>query len=318
MPKEVKLAPTDLIQRYQLERYRGKVTRHTCPQCGKLNSFVRYVDVTDGSYIGDDIGRCNRESKCGYHNPPNTKNIDTDKSLMVSATEADQKYIEPDIYNYLNSSYLIKYNKTFKNNFIEFLLNNFDTNKVVRILDRYHIGGGYHWRGSTIFWQIDQNLKVRTGKVMLYNKDTCKRVKEPYNHISWVHTPKYKDEGLGYNVDFNLRQCFFGEHLLTTMSNIKEINVVEAEKTAIICSIERPEKVFVATGGLQNISESRLLPFKDYKMVFHPDKGKAHTIWETKLQPFRELFDIEVSTFLNKQESVEEGDDLADYIINKL
>ena len=52
----------------------------------------------------------------------------------------------------------------------------------------YHVGTSKHWTGATVFWQVDNQGKVRTGKVMLYNPETGKRVKEPYSHVSWVHS----------------------------------------------------------------------------------------------------------------------------------
>jgi hypothetical protein len=42
---------------------------------------------------------------------------------------------------------------------------------------------------------------------MLYNANTGKRIKEPFNHATWVHSVLKLPE-------FNLQQCFFGEHLL--------------------------------------------------------------------------------------------------------
>ena len=42
---------------------------------------------------------------------------------------------------------------------------------------------------------------------MLYDPTTGKRVKEPFNHISWVHKVIKQPE-------FELKQCLFGEHLL--------------------------------------------------------------------------------------------------------
>ena len=57
--------------RYQLERYRGRSTRHVCPQCGRKNVFTRYVDTENNNiYISDIVGKCNRFDKCGYHYTP--------------------------------------------------------------------------------------------------------------------------------------------------------------------------------------------------------------------------------------------------------
>jgi hypothetical protein len=53
----------------QLETYHGTKSRHTCPACNSKGVFVRYKDER-GEYLSDEVGRCNRESKCGYHYKP--------------------------------------------------------------------------------------------------------------------------------------------------------------------------------------------------------------------------------------------------------
>ena len=62
--------------------------------------------------------------------------------------------------------------------------------------------------GSTVsHWQTDESGKVRTGKIMLYNPTTGRRVKEPQARVSWARAELRLP-------DFNLRQCLFGQHLL--------------------------------------------------------------------------------------------------------
>ena len=57
--------------RYQLEKYRGRSTRHVCPQCGRKQVFTRYIDTYNNNiYINDNVGKCNRLDKCGYHYTP--------------------------------------------------------------------------------------------------------------------------------------------------------------------------------------------------------------------------------------------------------
>ena len=57
--------------RYQLERYRGRGTRYTCPQCGRKYTFTRYIDTENNNiYISENVGKCNRLDKCGYHYTP--------------------------------------------------------------------------------------------------------------------------------------------------------------------------------------------------------------------------------------------------------
>ena len=57
--------------RYQLERYRGRGTRHVCPQCHRKGTFTRYIDTYNNNiYISENVGKCNRIDKCGYHYTP--------------------------------------------------------------------------------------------------------------------------------------------------------------------------------------------------------------------------------------------------------
>ena len=57
--------------RYQLERYRGRSTRYICPRCKRKHSFTRYIDTyNNNEYISDNVGKCNRIDKCGYHYTP--------------------------------------------------------------------------------------------------------------------------------------------------------------------------------------------------------------------------------------------------------
>jgi hypothetical protein len=57
--------------RYILESYKGMQTRYSCPNCHDTRkTFARYINAFTGEYIADDVGRCNREDKCGYHKRP--------------------------------------------------------------------------------------------------------------------------------------------------------------------------------------------------------------------------------------------------------
>ena len=110
------------------------------------------------------------------------------------------------------------------NNLVQFLVNRFGQKETEDAVRHYFIGSS-SWNNATVFWQIDQNNRIRTGKIMQYNKETGKRIKEPISKISWVHSR------LRIN-DFNLAQCLFGEHLLQDTTKI--VAIVESEKTAII------------------------------------------------------------------------------------
>jgi len=291
--------------RFVLEPYKGLKSRFTCPNCGSKHSFARYVDVTTGSYVGDDYGRCNKETHCGYIKPPVT-----DKPVMVTSNKVIPEYVNysDNNINLIPSSNVLRSLSNYEdNNFIKFLYSKFNHDDVRRAIEMYKIGTSCKWGGATIFWQIDKDFETRTGKIMLYDENTGKRVKDPYNHISWVHS---------IYTDYNLKQCFFGEHLITDEE--QDVCIVESEKTAIICSIVRPNKVWLATGGLMNINECRLLPLHDKKMTFFPDKGEAYFKWCERLTKFEGDYDFEVSNILNTDNGLEEGEDLGDLVLKSL
>lgn len=300
--------------RFGLEKYHGIKSRYTCPSCGRKHSFVRYIDRVTGQYIGEQFGRCNREVSCGYHLAPKISDLPKEADLVVSNNSIKEEYVEKNFIDIINSKYVIKSLEQTLNSFTYFLYNHFPKDSVDLIIKRYHIGTVDKWNDrAVVFWQMDEDYNCRTGKIMLYNRETCKRVKKPYNHISWVHKPNKGCE-YGDNYDFNLSQVFFGEHLVNT-PNVDTFHIVESEKTAIICSIVKPGSYWLATGGLNNIKGEKLLPFAGKKLIFYPDKGKAFNKWIDKLSEFMNDYNIEVSDFLEKQEIVEEGEDMADYIL---
>lgn len=59
-----------------------------CPNCNK-RTFVLYVDNETGNYLIDNYGRCDRESKCNYHqSPPKGKKSFLLSFLSCSTTSA--------------------------------------------------------------------------------------------------------------------------------------------------------------------------------------------------------------------------------------
>ena len=186
-----------------------------------------------------------------------------------------------------------------------FLLNNFTFDEVRNAIQNYYLGGtNYYWNNATMFWQIDNKEQIRGAKIMLYNEHTGKRVKEPYNHINWLHKAIKE-------LDFNLCQCLFGLHLINDDYQ-KNIAIVESEKTAIIMSIYLPDFIWLATGSKGNFKFELLEPLKKRKCFAFPDKGEF-TSWSNKAKELKSKgFKIEVSNLL-EQTNFKNGFDLADY-----
>ena len=146
---------------------------------------------------------------------------------------------------------------------------------------------------------------------MLYNAENGKRIKEPFNHVTWVHS-------LLKMPDFNLRQCFFGEHLLP-MNRGKPVAIVESEKTALVAAYYLPEYVWLATGGKNGcINADALRVLRGCQVILYPDIG-ATDQWRQKLSLLRSLgIEAILFNFLEEVATDDErtaGLDIADYLL---
>ncbi|TDK49899.1 DUF6371 domain-containing protein [Algoriphagus formosus] len=308
--------------KYILEPYNGNSSRFDCPACNKKKSFVRYIDIEKNQYLPFQFGKCNREIKCGYWLDPYKEKVWKDEKVndfQVSWSPPKnlstlKKHKDPD---YISFDILLKsLGGQYQNNFLAFLKNRYGAENCKELIKKYFIGSSKHWNkiGATVFWQVDFFGNVRSGKIMAYNPETGKRIKKPFNHITWVHKLLGLDE-------FNLSQCYFGEHLLSIYRK-KPVAIVESEKTAVISSLYFPQFVWIASGSLSNISVDKSEVLVGRNVVMFPDasiEGRAFEIWNKKCEELAEIVQsIEVSRILESHCSIEEkqqGLDLADFLI---
>ncbi len=194
-------------------------------------------------------------------------------------------------------------------NLSKFLKSKFSEDEVFEATNKYFITGtNQFWSNATVFWQIDDKEQMHAGKIMLYDSVTGKRIKEPYNHINWMHKAIKE-------IDFNLFQCLFGLHQ-TNEDYQKTIAIVESEKTAIVMSIFIPDYIWMATGSKQNLKFELLKPIKKRNIVLFPDKGEFKD-WKNKATGLNGLgFKIAVSELI-EQTNFSNGFDLADYYFNQ-
>lgn len=143
--------------------------------------------------------------------------------------------------------------------------------ETFRIFQLYHIGTSKKWGGSTVYWQIDWQGNVRTGKIMLYDRTTGHRIKEPRSYVSWVHIELNLQE-------YHLKQCFFGEHLLSK-NPTKSVAIVESEKSALIAAHYMPDFIWLATGGMHGCFKADVISIlKGRSIMLCPDLG-AKEVW---------------------------------------
>ena len=83
--------------------------------------------------------------------------------------------------------------------------------QMVSAASRYRLGATK--LGGVIFWQIDQEERVRDGKVMYYGPD-CHRLKDKEHHPTWVSALLRQRDPFP-NSPHETSHCFFGTHLLT-------------------------------------------------------------------------------------------------------
>ena len=287
-----------------------------CPGCGKKR-FVKYYNFTLNEYFQADYGRCDREISCGY-NKPLTEYFKTN-NLEYKWKPVEKSYIPP---SKLDLKLIVDYGKNYSdNNFVYFLNLLFNVNSVQKIISDYYIGTSCHWRGATIFWQVDNLKKIRSGKIILYDKISGKRVKKPFNHINWFHkTNKIEN--------FNLSQCLFGLHLINKFPK-KGICIVESEKTACIMSVIAPESIWIATGSLSNINTKLFAPLIEKNITFYPDTSlpsskniNCYEKWNEKKDTLiKKGFNVSISNLLEEKATIKEkslGFDLADYFVPQL
>lgn len=309
--------------KYTLEKYAGPSTRYTCPQCGVKRTFTRYIDTVTNQHLSAEVGRCNREQKCGYHYSP--KQYFEDNNLTMPDTPRHVERSEPSLNNSTEAQELTHSNpletttndqpstipvSTMQESFTQYDCNHFvhylkellGDKAAARVVKKYHIGTSNYWDCSTVFWQVDAQGRVRTGKVMLYNPKTGRRIKTPQNYINWMHS-------IHRYTDYNLQQCLFGEHLLK--GNSMDVALVESEKTAVLASVLFPKYTWLATGGLSNIGADRLSVLKGHRVFLFPDIGAAD-----KWAPIQKMFGwSSVSYLLERQLNLlNSGDDMEDWL----
>jgi hypothetical protein len=271
-----------------------------CP-CGKSNRDGKFVP-----YVGfENKGFCH---SCGETFLPANEKKEKDFSKSFSPIPSKPiSFIDSEI---LKAS-LRAYDK---NNFVSFLKSTFGEALAMKAVETYKIGTSKARHGANVFWYIDNCQKVRGGKIMLYNASTGKRK----DFFSWTHSRLKL-------TDFNLKRCFFGEHLLKS-NPLKNIGIVESEKTAIISSLIFPDMIWLASGGKNGLDPYKFESLRNRTVFLFPDltkpadKETCFELWSKDLVRIKGdvtgLF--EVSDYFESRATDEQKElslDLADFIL---
>ena len=332
--------------RYKLENGSKK---HICPNCNKKR-FVRYIDTETGEILPDDYGRCDRESKCGYHLNP-YKNGYTERikeqgntvNWELKAPSYKPKAQPKKETVFIPVSELIKTLKNYdKNIFIQNLFNKvkfpFDAEEIEKTISLYRLGTNAE-NGAICFpfIDVDQNIRAVQEKIFDDNNHTDKSKKY---HTSWLHSrlqySQYRNKPLpdwlkAYLKNDTKVSCLFGEHLLNKYPQ-NPVALVEAPKTAIYGTLyfgfpEQPgELLWLAVFNLSSLTYEKCKVLKGRDVYLFPDASKEGTAfkdWSNKANDLQSKLSgtyFKVSNLLERlapDPDKEQGNDLADYLIKQ-
>lgn len=294
--------------RYQLQKYSGRNSRYTCPACGRPHCFTLYVDANNQP-LAEDVGRCEHLNSCGYEKTPKMffdEHPQTHKEY-VSMRPQPKKEAETD---YLPFS-LIQQSEGMNNTLMTYLGKFFLVDDLKQATGTYHLGCTQ--KGEVIFPQIDRAGMCRTGKIMQYGADGHRIKGNIFDSVDWLHARYMKKQGKSTS-DFHLKQCLFGEHILTKRPN-DIVCLTESEKSAVIASMIFPQFVWVSCGGKQGITPERCNPLTGRDVIVYAD-ADATTEWKDKIKKMDFCRSIRLSDWA-KNEPQGSKRDIADLILEQ-
>lgn len=195
--------------------------------------------------------------------------------------------------------------------------------RLPKMLNNYAIGVSRD--GLTVFWQIDEQARVHTGKMMRYKPDGHRDKDSDYN-FDWVHSKLFRQH-IYNEEEYDYETCLFGQHLLPFCPDA-QIHLVESEKTALIMATyygNMSRNLWLATGGLQFFDRKHIQVLIDQgrDIVVYPDKDGSRVWSERTYQLCKETgYDkLKVNpTIVSNEWREEDGKkaDIADITIRKM
>ena len=311
------------------------------------------MDTSTGELIPEHFGICNRADNCGYTASPYDEGPDgrtyaqqvqqgEKQGATTRPARATPKVrptrpictIPEDVLRQSLGHYHL-------NRFAHLLRHHFGLGVANDLMQRFEVGTSAHWPGATIFWQRDGLGRVRGGQVVLFDTDghTAKVPSRGGNLMrgtTWVHTacearyrkrneklPTWLSDYLNPANDVEKSPALYGLAQVWGAPDDRPVAIVEAPKTAILCTPYFPAFTWLAVGALSYLNAERLLSVKHRPITLYPDasvNGTAYQKWYDKAEALRrEGFHITVSDILETRASPDQkaaGIDLADLLLD--
>lgn len=297
--------------------------------CGRKACFTRYIDGEGQISFPDNVGKCDHINSCGYHHTPKEYFHDNPvvketltgqegygnvPSMVMKPTVKPSSKPQPQI-SYLPYDWVKQSMQRFDiNPLYQHLTNVTGKEKTDQLFELYKVGTTSKiWNEATVFWQINRDGNVRTGKIMGYDAKTEHRIKKPFNQINWGHSVRKIP-------DFHMKQCLFGEHLLAdASSSARTVVIVESEKTALVAILFIPDLIWIATGGMFGCFNGEAMQvLRGRKVVIFLDL-KATNEWRRKVQILQSICKSAICSDLLENMATDElqeaGLDIADFLL---
>ncbi len=231
--------------------------KEQCPGCHKQKRFVRFYDFDKLEYLPAHFGRCDRQEHCGYFLSPYSDNseyvADPNRTTHIEVPDNPIVYVDKAIVAKTLSHYD-------SNTFVQFLISKVGYDKAMATVFKFYIGTAQN--NGTIFWQIDQFNKPRTGAKIHYKPDG--------------HRNKEIDVKRLFVLKDGYKPCLFGEHQIHSAASNSLYVIVESEKTAIVgeCymnSLNNRPLVWLACSGSNGLTFDKIQCLRNKNVLLAPD-----------------------------------------------
>lgn len=298
--------------RYQLQKYTGRNSRHTCPACGRPHCFTYYVDAA-GNPLASDVGRCEHINSCGYEKTPKMyfDEHPQERRQRRECSEAKSQHPKKDARVDFIPFGLITKSVGMNNNLMRYLGDFFPAKELERVTADYFLGCTK--KGEIIFPQIDAQGRCWTGKVMAYGEDGHRIKRSECDAVDWLHARWMKQQGKTAS-DYHLRQCLFGEHLLSKYPD-RIVCLTEGEKSAVIASLFFPQFVWVSCGGKFGLKPETCKSLAGRDVIVYAD-ADAVTEWTERIKRLDFCKSIRLSDW-SKDEPLGSKRDIADLLMEE-
>lgn len=217
-----------------------------CP-CGRSNRDGKFIPF-DGY---KDKGFCHSCNESFF--PDNNTPVKPDPGHRY-AQKIEQKFIDAEVVACTLGGFK-------NNNFVKWLTNLIGVEASKKVINRFCIGTSK--TNGTIFWTIDQNLRICRPKVFYFNLD---------GHRD-KNTPPLVPSG--YTRNSGYLPCLFGLHQINEKyGQQKPIALVESEKSAVLGFHAFKKFNFLGLGGA-TLSRAKAEPLKGNQIVIVPDADIA-------------------------------------------